>query len=246
MAGGAVVSGSGVGANAPKSKLAGILMVSFAAFGGILFGYDTGTISGITAMKDWLRLFGKPATDLVAHPTGYMITSSQQSLVTSILSAGTFFGKQIRILFSTRPCSHAFHFLGALFGSPLSDMFGRRGGIFVACLVFCFGVAMQTGCHTFPVFVVGRVFAGLGVGIVSTCIPMYLSECSPKWIRGAVVSGYQWAITIGLLLASVVNNATQHRDDHSAWRIPTAIQLVWAFVLSAGMLYLPEVSFFRF
>lgn len=94
MAGGAVVSGSGVGANAPKSKLAGILMVSFAAFGGILFGYDTGTISGITAMKDWLRLFGKPATDLVAHPTGYMITSSQQSLVTSILSAGTFFGKQ--------------------------------------------------------------------------------------------------------------------------------------------------------
>ena len=93
MAGGAVVSGSGVGANAPKSKLAGILMVSFAAFGGILFGYDTGTISGITAMKDWLRLFGKPATDLVAHPTGYMITSSQQSLVTSILSAGTFFGK---------------------------------------------------------------------------------------------------------------------------------------------------------
>ena len=123
-------------------------------------------------------------------------------------------------------------------------MFGRRGGIFVACLVFCFGVAMQTGCHTFPVFVVGRVFAGLGVGIVSTCIPMYLSECSPKWIRGAVVSGYQWAITIGLLLASVVNNATQHRDDHSAWRIPTAIQLVWAFVLSAGMLYLPEVSFF--
>lgn len=101
---------------------------------------------------------------------------------------------------------------------------------------------MQTGCHTFAVFVVGRVFAGLGVGIVSTCIPMYLSECSPKWIRGAVVSGYQWAITIGLLLASVINNATQHRDDHSSWRIPTAVQLVWAFILSAGMLYLPEVS----
>lgn len=102
---------------------------------------------------------------------------------------------------------------------------------------------MQTGSHTFAVFVVGRVFAGLGVGIVSTLIPMYLSECSPKWIRGAVVSGYQWAITIGLLLASVINNSTHLRDDHSAWRIPTGIQLIWAFVLSVGMAYLPEVRF---
>ena len=93
MAGGPAASGPGLGANAPKSKFAGILMVSFAAFAGILFGYDTGTISGITAMKDWLRLFGKPTTDLVNHPTGYAITSAQQSLVTSILSAGTFFGK---------------------------------------------------------------------------------------------------------------------------------------------------------
>ncbi len=95
MAGGAVVTGSGLGANAPKNNIAGILMVAFAAFGGILFGYDTGTISGITAMKDWLRLFGEPTTDLDAHPTGYFITSGRQSVVTSILSAGTFFGKLV-------------------------------------------------------------------------------------------------------------------------------------------------------
>ena len=93
MPGGPAATGPGLGANAPKSKFAGILMVSFAAFAGILFGYDTGTISGITAMKDFLRLFGQPTTDLTDHPTGYFITSSQQSLVTSILSAGTFFGK---------------------------------------------------------------------------------------------------------------------------------------------------------
>lgn len=70
---------------------------------------------------------------------------------------------------------------------------------------------------------------------------MYQSECSPKWIRGAVVSGYQWAITIGLLLASVVNNATQYREGNDAWRIPTGVQLIWAFVLTLGMFYLPEV-----
>ena len=51
---------------------------------------------------------------------------------------------------------------------------------------------------------------------------------------------YQWAITIGLLLASVINNATKNRNDHSAWRIPIAIQFIWAFILATGMFYLPE------
>ncbi|KAG9005665.1 hypothetical protein FRB93_009591 [Tulasnella sp. JGI-2019a] len=91
-----------------------------------------------------------------------------------------------------------------------------------------------------PLFVAGRVFAGIGVGIISCLVPMYQSECSPKWIRGAVVSCYQWAITIGLLLASIVNEATQHRPDHSSWRIPIGIQFAWAAVLIIGMFLLPE------
>ena len=123
----------------------------------------------------------------------------------------------------------------------MADILGRRLGIILSCLVFALGVALQTGAPNLAAFVVGRVFAGAGVGLVSTLIPMYQSECSPKWIRGAVVSGYQWAITIGLLLASVINNATKDRDDHSAWRIPTGIQLIWAFILTVGMLWLPEV-----
>ncbi|KAI0812745.1 MFS monosaccharide transporter [Irpex lacteus] len=220
MAGGAVVTGSGLGANAPKNNFAGIAMVAFAAFAGILYGYDTGTIGGITAMKDWLRLFGEPTDDTDTHPTGYFIRSGRQSLVTSILSAGTF--------------------VGALVGGPVADWLGRRGGVFLATAVFSTGVALQTGCHQWAAFIVGRVIAGMGVGLVSTLIPMYQSECSPKWIRGAVVAGYQWAITIGLLLASVINNATKDRDDHSAWRIPTGIQLIWAFILTVGMIWLPE------
>jgi len=65
---------------------------------------------------------------------------------------------------------------------------------------------------------------------------------SPKWIRGAVVSLYQWAITFGLLLAAIVNYATHKRDDHSAYRIPISVQFVLALVLAAGMFLLPEVS----
>lgn len=56
-----------------------------------------------------------------------------------------------------------------------------------------------------------------------------------------MVALYQWAITIGILLASVINNATQARASHAAYRIPISVQFVWAFVLAAGMALLPEV-----
>ena len=113
MPGGPIAAGGGIGANAPKNKLAGVFMVSFfavitslpiscffslslktsfAAFGGILFGYDTGTISGLQQMPDWLRTFGHPVPVSSTFPDGYGISSAQRSLVVSILSAGTFFG----------------------------------------------------------------------------------------------------------------------------------------------------------
>ncbi|KAG9106067.1 hypothetical protein FRC07_008971, partial [Ceratobasidium sp. 392] len=216
MAGGPIAAGGGVGGSgAPKNKLAGILMTAFAAFGGILFGYDTGVISGIKEMPDWLQTFGHQAADGT-----WEIATKEESLIVSILSAGTFFG--------------------ALLAAPMGDILGRKWGLILACLVFSVGVALQTGTTGVPVFVVGRVFAGLGVGMVSCLVPMYQSECSPKWIRGAVVSCYQWAITIGLLLAAIVNNGTKNRTDHTSWRIPIAIQFIWAAILAFGMMLLPE------
>jgi len=43
-------------------------------------------------MPDWLRTFGHPVPVSSAFPDGYGISSSQRSLVVSILSVGTFFG----------------------------------------------------------------------------------------------------------------------------------------------------------
>lgn len=71
-------------------------------------------------------------------------------------------------------------------------------------------------------------------------VPLYQSETAPKWIRGLIVGSYQWAITIGLLLAAVVNNATAERQDTGSYRIPIAVQFAWAIILVVGMLILPE------
>lgn len=69
---------------------------------------------------------------------------------------------------------------------------------------------------------------------------MYQSETAPKWIRGVIVGSYQLAITVGLLLANVVNNSTHDRMDTGSYRIPIAVQFAWALVLVIGMLILPE------
>ncbi|CAK5272209.1 unnamed protein product [Mycena citricolor] len=219
MAGG---PSGGDGAGVANASLGwAIIMSAFAAFGGILFGYDTGTINGVIAMQDWLNVFGDydPTGVLGTSTHGRFITTSNKSLVVSILSAGTFFG--------------------ALLAFPMGDKIGRKWGIVYSCIIFSLGVGLQLDTH-WATFVVGRVIAGVGVGLVSCLVPMYQSECSPKSIRGLIVGGYQLAITIGALFAAIVLNSTKNRPNHSSWRTPIAVQFAWAFILGGGMALLPE------
>ncbi|KAF2786002.1 general substrate transporter [Melanomma pulvis-pyrius CBS 109.77] len=193
--------------------LRGYLLCVFAAFGGILFGYDSGYISGLTGQDPG---FG----DSSDAYNGYLYDTWQKSLITSILSAGTFFG--------------------ALFAGSLADWIGRRSTIIAGCGVFSVGVAMQVASTTIALLVPGRLIAGVGVGFVSAVIILYMSEVAPKAVRGAIVSGYQFCITIGLLLAAVVDQ-TMHDDLSSrSYRVPMAIQFLWALILAAGLFFLPE------
>ncbi|KAK4864579.1 hypothetical protein LT330_009574 [Penicillium expansum] len=206
-----------VGSAAPA-----IMIGLFVAFGGVLFGYDTGTISGILAMTKWREMFSTGFINEKDHLPD--VTSSQSSMIVSLLSAGTFFG--------------------ALGAAPIADKFGRRLGMIMESFVFVFGVILQTASTSIPLFVAGRFFAGFGVGLLSATIPLYQSETAPKWIRGTIVGAYQLAITIGLLLAAIVNNSTKDRDDTGCYRIPIAIQFAWAIILVGGMLVLPETPRF--
>ncbi|KAL4780410.1 general substrate transporter [Aspergillus varians] len=208
--------------DAAGSAMPAIMIGLFVAFGGVLYGYDTGTISGIIAMKYWRKLF---STGYV-NPNDHIldITSSQSSMIVSLLSAGTFFG--------------------ALTAAPVADYFGRRIAMILECVVFCFGVVLQVAATAIPLFVAGRFFAGFGVGLLSATIPLYQSETAPKWIRGTIVGAYQLAITIGLLLAAIVNNATKDRNDTGCYRIPVAVQFAWAIILVVGMIVLPETPRF--
>lgn len=63
---------------------------------------------------------------------------------------------------------------------------------------------------------------------------------APKWIRGSLVCAFQLAITVGLFIASIVNNFTSAIDSPNCFRIPIAIQFIWAGILFLGLAILPE------
>lgn len=200
-------------------------MCVFAAFGGIFFGYDTGWISGVMAMKYFITLYtGMPYSEALnadgSSNANYQLPAWEKSLITSILSAGTFFG--------------------AVLAGDLADWFGRRTTIILGCVVFTVGVILQIASSTLGMIVPGRLIAGFGVGFVSATIILYMSEIAPKAVRGAIVSGYQFCITIGILLANCVVYASQDRLDSGSYRIPIGVQFLWALILATGLILLPE------
>ncbi|KAF8142912.1 general substrate transporter [Mycena galopus ATCC 62051] len=201
-------------------------MCVFAAFGGIFFGYDTGWMGGVLGMPFFIQMYTHmpyPAEPFSAAslPPSFALPAWEKSLMTSILSAGTFFG--------------------ALIAGDIADVVGRRPTIIMGCFVFAIGCILEVApMDVLACFVIGRLVAGAGVGFISAIIILYMSEIAPKSVRGALVSGYQFCITIGILLANCVVYATQNRLDTGSYRIPIGVQFLWAIILGTGLLFLPE------
>ncbi|KAF2170882.1 hypothetical protein M409DRAFT_18854 [Zasmidium cellare ATCC 36951] len=193
------------------------LLCAFASFGGIFFGYDSGYINGVTGSSVFIRLVEGPDQDA--------LRGSYQSLIVSILSAGTFFG--------------------ALIAGDVSDIIGRKWTIISGCLIYIVGCVLQVATEggqseVLGLIVSGRLIAGIGVGFESAIVILYMSEICPKKVRGALVAGYQFCITIGLLLASCVNYAVKNRVDSGSYRIPIALQFAWGLILGGGLFFLPD------
>jgi hypothetical protein len=55
-----------------------------------------------------------------------------------------------------------------------------------------------------------------------------------------LVAGYQFCITLGILLASGVVYGTENRSDTGSYRIPISLQFIWAIILGGGLMFLPD------
>ncbi|KAI7106312.1 putative glucose transporter rco-3 [Hortaea werneckii] len=195
------------------------MMCAFASFGGIFFGYDSGYINGVTGSETFIELIEgppPPGTD----PADWALSGSHLSLITSILSAGTFFG--------------------AIIAGDVADIIGRKWTIIAGCIIYIVGVILQVANEGLGLIVAGRLVAGLGVGFESAIVILYMSEICPKKVRGALVAGYQFCITIGLLLAACVNYGVKDYGGTAEYRVPIGLQFIFGLVLGVGLLFLPD------
>ena len=123
--------------------------------------------------------------------------------------------------------------IGAATNGVLADMFGRKKIILATALIFILGSIMCAFAPNVYVLIASRIFVGFAVGIVNFVVPLYLSEISPKNLRGTLVSLYQWAITSGILFSYFINAAFAQNVYN--WRLMLFAGVLPGLVLFVGM-----------
>jgi MFS transporter, SP family, xylose:H+ symportor len=129
--------------------------------------------------------------------------------------------------------------LGALISDFCSSTWGRKKTMLLAALLFIINSIGTAIPDTFTVFVFYRIVGGVGVGLASMVVPMYIAEIAPAQRRGALVGNYQLAIVIGIVLVYFVNYGIALQGD-THWNLTQGWR--WMF----GSELIPSVLFFIF
>ncbi|XTI90077.1 MFS monosaccharide transporter-like protein [Cenococcum geophilum] len=131
-------------------------------------------------------------------------------------------------------------FISSLIVGRIGDVIGRRRTILYGSLVFLVGGALQTFANGMPMMLLGRITAGLGVGALSTIVPVYQSEISPPHNRGKLAC-IEFTGNISGYCASVwVDYFCSYIKGHWAWRVPLLMQCVMGALLAMGSLLICE------
>lgn len=179
-----------------------IAFVSFTgALAGLLFGMDTGAISGAL-----------PILKKIFH-----LSEATQGALTAILMLGAA--------------------VGAVSAAVLSFRYGRKRSLLIAAFLFVLGAGMCGVAPNVGVIMAGRLLLGFAIGIASFTAPLYLSEIAPERYRGAIISLYQLMITIGILMAFILNTALTYGQF---WRWMLGASAIPAICFFCAVLFLPR------
>jgi SP family xylose:H+ symportor-like MFS transporter len=204
-----------------------------ATLGGLLFGYDSAVISGVT--------------DAI----------TQNFVLPLHLSEGDAnFLSGFAISIALLGCA-----LGAGIAGPISTRLGRKAGLLIAGMLFFvsslgagypeffWSIFGAVGPKALPPFLFYRVLGGMAIGMASMLAPMYIAEVAPPEKRGMLVSFQQIAIVVGINLVYFVNWLLQTGHDRAylmttAWRHMLASAAIPALLLIIFMLIVPETPRF--
>ncbi|KAH0471326.1 MAG: uncharacterized protein KVP18_002749, partial [Porospora cf. gigantea A] len=163
-----------------------------AAMGGLIFGYDIGGSGGTFVFDGFRKHFHWDPVD----------NGSKEKLEMSLISV--------------------FFTIGALIGclpaQIMNDKLGRKKSMMIEALIFTVGVTIQmaTPENMMAMLYVGRFIGGIAIGAMSTLVPSYVAEVAPTSVKGMMNTTWQYAITIGIVLAGGLNLAYRTFDD--GWR----------------------------
>ena len=127
--------------------------------------------------------------------------------------------------------------IATLISGVLSDFFGRKKMIVVAAIFVIIGTIILANSYTFSSALTGRLIQGIGIGILTIVIPLYLSETAPSQLRGRSLATFQLFLTGGIFLAYVMALLFSHSED---WRGMFLCALAPAGLLLIGSLFLSE------
>lgn len=128
--------------------------------------------------------------------------------------------------------------IGAATNGILADMFGRKKIIMATAVIFILGSILCAFAPNIYVLIASRIFVGFAVGIVNFVVPLYLSEISPKQLRGTLVSLYQWAITAGILFSYFINAVFAQAVFNWRWMLFAGV--IPGLILFVGMCFMHD------
>ncbi len=128
--------------------------------------------------------------------------------------------------------------LATLCSGPFADRFGRRYSINVSAVVFIIGTLILVFATGFHMVMVGRLVQGIGVGIITIVVPLYMTETIPSRLRGRGVALFQLCLTFGILLGYLVNYGLRSTGNWH-WMFATVLIPSVIFLLG-GWFLLPR------
>ncbi|OWM64424.1 hypothetical protein CDL15_Pgr020391 [Punica granatum] len=128
--------------------------------------------------------------------------------------------------------------VGSFTGGALADKFGRTRTFQLDAIPLAIGAFLCATAQSVQTMIIGRLLAGIGIGISSAIVPLYISEISPTEIRGALGSVNQLFICIGILAALVAGLPLS--GNPLWWRTMFGIAVVPSVLLAIGMIFSPE------
>ncbi|KPI35649.1 Sugar transporter STL1 [Cyphellophora attinorum] len=191
----------------------------------LLFGYDQGVMGGLITLPSFTQVFPEICT--TAECTAHMTPGekSHRSTIQGITIA----------------CYNLGCFTGALLAMRFGNYFGRRLAILIGCTIVSIGAVLQFSAFGLTQLIVGRVICGMGTGINTSTVPAWQAETTKPHQRGPVIAFEASMVIAGVALSYWIDFGFSYVEPSSAaWRAPVALQLIFAFIVLAFILVMPE------